>query len=742
MKKFLLPLILFGNFAFAQVTDQGTIFSKTINLQDQVPTFVLPQINIEQYRLEDGVNDANPLKPFRFGAEVDTHFTTQNGGVWKTLANGDRLWQLKFESKDALTLNFLFNNYKLSPNAKLYMHNDEGQFLGYYTANENNKTGQVISWPIDGSAVTVEFLEPATEIGQSTFEIAKVIHGYRTVRTMDNGTKGLNTSGNCNVDVGCEAGNAWEMQKQAVALILNGTQEWCTGTLVNNTAEDGTPYFLTANHCRSNSTPNWSFRFKWISENPDCGTAAPSGDGPRIFSMSGAEIVARNTASDFMLLRLNNEIPVDWELTFVGWDRSGDVPENVTGLHHPDGDIMKLAVYNSSPLRSTRYSVASWEIPAWDLGVTEGGSSGSGLFDHNGRIIGQLYGGEAACSGLGTNGRHDNYGRIEASWEGGGTPGTRLKDWLDPINSGVMTTDHYVKELLATDLAVTQVVVNADCTDTVAPEVTIKNSGVSTINSFVVKYSYNNGEEVSLTINQSLASNQTYNLTLPMQQLPAGNNSVKVEALLTGDLNVNNNVRTTSFNILDALNSNKVILTLTTDRYPRETTWFLRNSSHQVIAQNGTLASETTYTHEFENLANDCYTFEILDSQDDGICCGYGNGSYSLTLPDGTILKQGGNFGSGESTLFKLDYILGTSDVAAKDIAVYPNPTNDFVTISVPAKYGKYTYEVYSTIGQNIKTSTGNGDEKVHLKSFGKGTFIIKINTEKGISITKKIIVK
>lgn len=742
MRKFLLPLILLGNFAFAQVTDQGTIYSKSLVHHNDVPVVILPSINIDHYKSEDRINDQNPTKPFRFGAEIDTNFTTSNSGQWVTLPNGDRIWQITVESKDALTLNFLFNHYNLSPNAKLYMHNEKGQFLGYYTANENNKTQQVISWPIDGSKITVEFYEPAAEKGESTFEIAKVVHGYRTITTNDNGTKGLNSSGNCNVDVGCEAGNAWEMQKNSVALILNGTQEWCSGTLVNNTAQDGTPYFLTANHCYSSATPNWTFRFKWISENPDCATTAPSGDGPRIYSMSGAEIVARSPATDVMLLRLNNEIPIDWQLTYAGWDRTGDTPENVTGLHHPAGDIMKIAQYYTAPLKTSRYSISGWEIPAWDLGVTEGGSSGSGLFDHNGRIIGQLYGGEAACSGLTTNGKHDNYGRFDVSWEGGGTSATRLKDWLDPTNSGVMTTDHFVKELLATDLSVNAVTVNEGCDSSVAPVVVIKNSGQTTVNQFVVKYKYNDGEENTMTINESLASNQTYNLTLPEQELNAGDHTIQVQAILEGDLNTNNNSRTTSFHILEALNSNKVILTLRTDNYARETTWKLRNSSGQIVAQNGTLQNATNYTHEFDNLANDCYTFEISDSAGDGICCNYGQGNYSLTLPDGTILKQGGDFESSESTLFKLDYILNTSDLASKEIAIYPNPTNDAITLSVPEKFGKYSYEIYSTLGQKLKAGEGKGNHKLNLKSLGKGTFVIKVKTDKGISISKKVIVK
>jgi hypothetical protein len=72
----------------------------------------------------------------------------------------------------------------------------------------------------------------------------------------------------------------------------------------------------------------------------------------------------------------------------------------------------------------------------WEIGTTESGSSGSPLFDENGRIIGQLYAGQSACIGQSNNHDYDIYGRFGVSWDAGTTPETRLLDWLDPINSG------------------------------------------------------------------------------------------------------------------------------------------------------------------------------------------------------------------------------------------------------------------------------------------------------------------
>jgi hypothetical protein len=72
----------------------------------------------------------------------------------------------------------------------------------------------------------------------------------------------------------------------------------------------------------------------------------------------------------------------------------------------------------------------------WELGTTESGSSGSPLFNEHGKIIGQLYAGESSCVGNDTNNEYDIYGRLGVSWDSGITEESRLKEWLDPLNTG------------------------------------------------------------------------------------------------------------------------------------------------------------------------------------------------------------------------------------------------------------------------------------------------------------------
>ncbi|MTB50988.1 S8 family serine peptidase [Lewinella sp. W8] len=100
-------------------------------------------------------------------------------------------------------------------------------------------------------------------------------------------------------------------------------------------------------------------------------------------------------------------------------------------------------------------------------------------------------------------------------------------------------------------------------------------------------------------------------------------------------------------------NGTEVTLTIVLDNYPEETSWTITADGGGIVASGGTygfLADGSTYTEDI-CLADGCYTFTINDSYGDGICCSYGNGSYSLT-DGGTVLASGGAFASSEATAF------------------------------------------------------------------------------------------
>jgi hypothetical protein len=100
-------------------------------------------------------------------------------------------------------------------------------------------------------------------------------------------------------------------------------------------------------------------------------------------------------------------------------------------MHHPQGDIKKICQDTDSLLTASFAGAPCWRVASWEAGVTEGGSSGSPLYDQDKRIVGQLFGGQATCSFL----FNDYYGRFDQSWTNG------LRTWLDPLGTNPTTLD-------------------------------------------------------------------------------------------------------------------------------------------------------------------------------------------------------------------------------------------------------------------------------------------------------------
>ncbi len=445
---------------FSQTKDLGNPISWSLPIKKNLQTILLPSIDIDKYIAEDVINDKDKSKLYRVGIPISVNYNLSNSGNWTTLDNGDRLWLLQVESKDALYLSFNFKEFNLPEGASLYLYNeDRTDLVGAYTNINNSKSNQLGTWFVKGSKIWLEYFEPKEVINKGKLSISEIIHVYRLKGEHQKNTR-LNQSGDCNQDVDCPVGADFEatkdIVKHSIAFLSLGNGYICSGALVNNTSNDKTPYFLTANHCYTDGNGNpsnpalYSMRFNWItSGTPVCATTQSSANGPQYQVMNGSVLRAKSTLADFMLVELNNPVPQAWDIEFAGWDRSDTNPTFEIGIHHPQGDIMKVCRDDTGAIKTSTGGVPIWVIGGisfgggngWELGVTEGGSSGSPLFNQDGRVIGQLWAGSAGCIGTNDNNDIDYYGRISSSWTGGGTSGTRLQDWLDPTNTGDLTTN-------------------------------------------------------------------------------------------------------------------------------------------------------------------------------------------------------------------------------------------------------------------------------------------------------------
>lgn len=382
----------------------------------EVPVHVMPAVDAAVLLAEDEQRALAGIKgPYRFGSNHATDLSMENSGVWHTLANGDRVWRLGIQCPGAYSINFEFHDYVVPEGAEVFVYNESGDVLGSFNAQSNPGQTVLGVTQLAGDRITIEYVEPQVARGGGKLRIGQVTHAYRDIM---GSTKGLGESGSCNNNVICAVGDAWRSQIRSVAMITVGGSGLCTGTLINNCEEDGTPYFLTANHCLGGNN-TWVFRFNWNS--PTC---ILNNNGPTNQTVSGSTLKVNSATTDVALLQLNSTPPASYNVFYSGWDRSSTVPTSAVGIHHPSGDVKKISFDNNALTTSSYLGNAGsgtnfWRVGNWEDGTTEGGSSGSALFNPEGLVIGQLYGGFASCSSI----TADYYGRFSQSY-------SQLQTWL------------------------------------------------------------------------------------------------------------------------------------------------------------------------------------------------------------------------------------------------------------------------------------------------------------------------
>ncbi|NUN96643.1 MAG: proprotein convertase P-domain-containing protein, partial [Candidatus Omnitrophica bacterium] len=341
-------------------------------------------------------------------------------------------------------LNVGFTKYFMPKGGQLFLFSpDYTEVIGPFTERDNEDHGELWTPILRGDELVIEAWLPSGGEKRLKLELGSVNHGFRGWDKVED-----HTSGACNVDVACPEGDPWRDQIRSSGVYsINGTFA-CSGALINNTAQDQKPYFLSAFHCGITTGNAPTIVVYWNYENSTCRTpgsaqSGQNGDGTIDQFNTGAILRAQYSTSDFALVELDDPISSAFNPYWSGWDRASADPPSVVAIHHPDTAEKRIS-FENDPTTTTSYLETATpgngthiRVTDWDLGTTEPGSSGSPLYSPEKRIVGQLHGGYAACG----NNLSDWYGRLSVSWEGGGTPQNRLKNWLDPLNSGALTLD-------------------------------------------------------------------------------------------------------------------------------------------------------------------------------------------------------------------------------------------------------------------------------------------------------------
>lgn len=422
--------------AYAQENVGGTPMSFLLNLNSDINTVVMPEVDAQSLLEEDAATAGIPDLPLRYAKVLDTDLNFNNSGTWENLPDGSRIWRLEIKSYDAKSLNLNYKNFFMPKGATFFVYNlNKSMVLGAFTEKNNKENGQFATATTTGFVTIVEYYEPVYSKGKGSFTISQVVHAYKDIMGF---SAFLELP--CNININCPIGAPWVDQKRSVAKMTfqqGGGGFLCTGSLINNTLENRTPYFLTAQHCESDNWNTLVLNFNY--ESVTCSSL----NSGAFQSVTGASSISENFDTDVRLLLLNNPVPASANAYFNGWDKSGATPQSETAIHHPGGAIKKISVDNNPATNSNgfggRLPSGFWQV-IWDEGMTEGGSSGCPLYDQNGRVVGQNLGGipgQCANPQIVTK----VFGKLSESWGHGGSPSNQLKDWLDPNNSNVNTLD-------------------------------------------------------------------------------------------------------------------------------------------------------------------------------------------------------------------------------------------------------------------------------------------------------------
>ena len=490
IKKYIYILIVFS-LSFSQIERGGE------------PKFYENRINNINYILVDSNSEINrEFNPmvFQFGYEYELNIDVLEDSFIIENDN-ETTFIIGIESPDAYGIGIHFRNFRLSPNSRLFFYDEAKTFkLGSFNSSNNKPANTLTTSIIKGDKIIIELTVPNNELDLIDLEISSIIHDYSDIMNYFN-TIDSNRD-DCNSNVNCPEGDEWRDQINGVVRVTMGGG-LCSASVVNNTANDRTPYVLFADHCVSGNASGYVFHFNYQS------STCTGTTGSLNQSISGSTLLASediNSGADVALLELTSNIPDSYDPFYVGWSRSSTPPQEAVGIHHPGGDTKRISFTNDNVSAGGSGS-NYWEFE-YNNGRVIPGSSGSPFFDQNKRQVGiasYIYTNycdpspDCYCDQQYNHG----YGRFDRGWESG------FGQYLDPINSGVTAIDGIGNsginivhsDIIDTPYTSSSIAFSADVT-----------SYSGTIDAVQLNYDIGNGWE-TLELNQSFGVN-TYEADL------------------------------------------------------------------------------------------------------------------------------------------------------------------------------------------------------------------------------------
>ncbi|MCK4658278.1 MAG: trypsin-like peptidase domain-containing protein [Phycisphaerae bacterium] len=380
-----------------------------------VPQVALGPVDRAALYEEDRIR-AMQGRVLRYGVGRDIRVELADG-QWHKLPGGDWLWVVDVVAQGALGVRVHFAELDVPPKAHLYVYATDApeKVKGPYDRRDMSDSRELWAPTAFGERIRIEYLLPAEamvdRIGHRPFIIDRIQHIYLEPMVKlwaeGNGSGDGRDDLSCHNDVTCYPDWANVAAASAGIGYIGSDALFCCGTLLNCVAADGTPYFLTANHCIDSDADAESCEVYWFYETTSC-----NGSPPWLSSVPQTAVAQRlaygstYSSSDYCLLLLEGSLPGG--VVFAGWTSAAvSNGTNCTSVHHPSGTFKRISF-------GTKISSSAYLITVdWYDGPTWYGSSGGGLFlDSTQQLVGQLLGGNSECPGLG----QDEYGAFSVTY--------------------------------------------------------------------------------------------------------------------------------------------------------------------------------------------------------------------------------------------------------------------------------------------------------------------------------------